>query len=303
MDDIKNIAKAFMKYGLRGFNYLWMRYVVAPRLLTRAGSLERKPRDDLSMHMLVGARDFIMGVWSLASFYRVMPEVGQLVIHSDGTLGEKHTAIIKRLFPSARIEDTKIFLKEHGALLDLYPTLKKFRETYKRFQIRIIDQYFLSDKKYRLFMDSDLLWFREPTELVDAIRAGVPRPLMMSNSEHIRMEFADGSITDDETSRPNGGLVLFRGDQLTPDKLSAFLDKCDYVHKRFGDQAWMAWCLKPQLLPESTYIIKGALTPSIVMRHYTAPQRLKFWFHGLTHQGVWCSILTHTSDMISFPHP
>jgi hypothetical protein len=243
------------------------------------------------MHIMFGARDFVMALWSLASFYRVMPvdALGELVVHSDGTLGDRHKAVINRLFPSARIEDTKQFMIRHGALLDPYPTLRKFRAAYKRFQVRIIDQYFLSDKKLRLFMDSDLLWFKTPTELVDAIRAGVPQATMMSNSEYIRMEFADGSITDDATSRPNGGLVLFNKDQLTPEKLSAFLDKCDYVHKRLGDQAWMAWCLKPASLPESTYIIKGTLTDAVVMRHYTAPQRLKFFFYGLNR--LWRDIL------------
>lgn len=293
MPDLKNVALAFLKYGPRGFSYLWVRYLVAPRILRKSNIQKANPNQNLSMHLLVGARDFMMGLWSLASFYRVVPAdcLGELVLHSDGTLTDAHIRNIKRLFPRARIEDTTSFLAEHGAFLDPYPTLKKFRETYKRFQIRIVDQYFLSDKKLRLWMDSDLLWFKEPVELVAAIRAGVPRPLMMSNSGYIRMEFADGSETDDTTSRPNGGLVLFNREHLTPDKLSAFLDKCDYVHKRFGDQAWMAWCLAPDLLPEDTYIIKGTLTPAVIMRHYTAPQRLKFWFHGLTFQHLWRDIL------------
>lgn len=104
---------------------------------------------------------------------------------------------------------------------------------------------------------------------------------MMSNSDFIRLEFQDGTVTDDETSRPNGGLVLYREDQFDMGRCIDFLKKCDYVHKRFGDQAWVAWTLRPQLFPENTYIIKGTLTDAIVMRHYTAPQRAKFFFYGL----------------------
>lgn len=282
MDECKNIIKAFVKYGFRGFSYLYWRYVVAPQLLALGRSIERPAtRDDFSMHMFVGSRDFLMGMWSLASAYRVFAEIGQLYIHSDGSLTEKHRSIINALFPSARIEDAAQFMEAYGYTLDQYPLLKTFRTTYKKFQIRIIDQHFITRSPIRLFMDSDLLWFKEPRELTEAIRRGVPAPIMLSNSEYIRMEFADGTVTDDAVSRPNGGLVLYRKDQMDLDRMQAFLKKADYVNKRFGDQAWMAWTLRPQLLPEATYIIKGTLTDAIVLRHYTNPQRAKFYFYGI----------------------
>lgn len=255
---------------------------MAPRILTYGRALQTKPsRTDFSVHMLMGSRDFLMGCWSIASFLRVMPEMGDLVVHSDGTLSSAELVVLKRLFPYARIENTQTFLADHADLLVPYPTLKEFRELYTRFQIRIIDQHFLSGKKFRLFLDSDLLWFREPKEIIDALHAGVPTPLMMSNGEYVRMEFKDGSITDDVVSRPNGGIVLYREDQMDIDRMQEFLRRSDYLHKRFGDQAWMAWTLKPSLLPEDTYIIKGTLTSQIVVRHYTNPSRLKFYFYGL----------------------
>ena len=95
------------------------------------------------------------------------------------------------------------------------------------------------------------------------------------------MEFRDGSQTDDRTSRPNGGLVLYRRDQMNVERMQDFLRKSDYIGKRFGDQAWMAWTLQPDLLPEDTYIIKGTLGERVIMRHYTSPQRAKFYFYGV----------------------
>lgn len=277
----KSLVKAFFFYR-RGFTYVYMRYFFAPKIFSFEKALEKPiTRDDFSMHMFVGKRDFLMGLWSLASFYRVSSTIGQMFIHSDGSLGEREYGILKRLFPSARIENSKEFLSLHGALLDAHPKIRHFRETYKRFQVRIVDQHFLSGKKYRLFMDSDLLWFQEPKELTEAIQNGVPKPLMMSNADFIRMEFRDGSQTDDVTSRPNGGLVLYKEDQFDMARCVGFLEKSDYEKKRFGDQAWMATTLQPMLLPEATYIIKGTLTDKIIMRHYTAPQREKFYCYGL----------------------
>lgn len=282
MQELKQVARSFFKYGMKGFSFMYWRYVMAPQILSYQRALQVKPaRDDFSVHILMGSRDFLMGCWSIASFLRVMPEMGELFVHSDGTLSDGQYATLKRLFPYARIENTKTFLEHHGELLHPYPALKQFRETYTRFQIRIIDQHFLSGKRFRLFLDSDLLWFREPTEIVDALRAGVPTPFMMSNGEYVRMEFKDGSHTDDTVSRPNGGIVLYREDQMDMERMQEFLRMSDYQNKRFGDQAWMAWTLRPALLPEDTYIIKGTLTPRIVVRHYTNPSRLKFYFYGL----------------------
>ena len=288
-DHLKHIYKAFRYYNKVGL-YLWVRYIIAPRILAWPHSLEKgKKRDDMSMHIFFGERDFVMALWSLASFYRVMPQVGQLFIHSDGTLNETHRKKINILFPNARIEDSKHFMREHPEILNEYPVLKKFRETYKKFQVRIIDYYFLSDKKYRLFIDSDLLWFKTPSEIVESLEQGIPKPLMMSNGEFVRMEFADGSFTDDRTSLPNDGILLTRQDQLDPKRMELFLNKCDYIGKRFGDQAWMSWVLDYDLLPVGTYIIKGTLTDQIVVRHYTSPSRTKFFIYGLDR--MWDKIL------------
>ena len=288
-ENLKHIYKAFFFYH-KGLLYLYMRYIIAPLILKQTKPLEKPAtRDDFSMHMMFGKRDFLMALWSLASLYRVMPERGKLFIHSDGTLTKKHFATILRLFPSARIEDTKNFLKLHGHLLSKYPVLKKFRESYKKFQVRIIDYQFLSDKKYRLLIDSDLLWFKEPKEIVGALRAGVPKFLMASNGEFVRMTFADGSQTDDKTSLPNDGIALYREDQLKPETLEAFLEKCDYINKRFGDQAWLSWSTDYTLLPIDRYIIKGTINENVVVRHYTAPQRPKFFLYGLNF--IWRDIL------------
>lgn len=287
--ELRHILRAFFYYR-RGFLYLKMRFFIAPCILRITKPLEKpKTRADFSMHMFFGKRDFLMGLWSLASFYRVMPELGELFLHSDGTLDDRHRAVLRRLFPSARIEDAREFMAKHGRLLDMYPVLKRFRETYTRFQVRIVDQHFLSGKKYRLFIDSDLLWFREPREIVETLRSGIPTPLMMSNATCVRMTFRDGRETDDVISRPNGGIAFYREDQFNIARATEFLEKSDYRGKRFGDQPWLAWILRPALLPEDTYIIKGAITERVVVRHYTAPQRPKFYLLGLNL--IWRAIL------------
>jgi hypothetical protein len=288
-------AKAFLFYR-KGFEYGWMRYFVAPKILSAGAFLKKPVRDDVSMHMLFGARDFLMGLWSLASFYRVMPEVGELVVHSDGSLTQGHMSAIRKLFPQARIEDAKEFMTSHGDLLSGHPVLKKFREIYPKFQSKkLIDQYVLSGKKIRILLDSDILWFKEPSEIVASLRAGVPKPLMMTNQgAYIHVQFADGTSTTDEVAHANSGIVVYREDQFSLDAMEEYVKKTDYLGKKFTDQACFASMLKPEFLSESTYIIKGTLTDAIVMRHYTSPSRAKFFFYGLNL--IWKDILKYVRN-------
>jgi hypothetical protein len=233
--------------------------------------------------MLFGERDFLMALWSLASFYQVMPEVGALVIHSDGTLTDLHKKSIKKLFPTCVIEDAAHFLNLHEHELSKFPSLVTFRREFKGFQAKkLIDQYVVAKKPMRLLLDSDMVWFREPTELVGAIRQGVPRPLMMTNADaRVHVQFKDNTSTSDRVAQANSGIVLYREDQFSLSAVQSYVAMTDYHNRKFTDQACFASVLEPDFLPDERYLIKGTLTPQVVMRHYTSPQRLKFYFYGI----------------------
>ena len=113
---------------------------------------------------------------------------------------------------------------------------------------------------------------------------------MMTNQDaFVHVEFADGSKTTDEVAKANSGVVVYREDQFPLGQVEAYVAKTDYLNKKFTDQACFATVLKPALLSESTYIIKGTLTDAVVLRHYTSPSRAKFFFYGLNF--IWKDIL------------
>lgn len=282
--ELKNTVRAFGKYGLRGFSYVYWRYIMAPRIMYRRTPIHSPTaRSDLEIHMLFGERDFLMALWSLASFYCVMPEVGVLVVHSDGTLTDTHKGILKKLFPTCVIEDAAHFLHLHEQELLQFPDLITFRREFKGFQAKkLIDQYVVAKKPLRLLLDSDMVWFKEPTEIVESIRQGVPRPLMMTNADaRVHVLFKDGSTTSDRVAQANSGIVLYRVDQFSLSAVDRYVALTDYRNKKFTDQACFASVLEPDFLPDERYLIKGTLTKDVVMRHYTSPQRLKFYFYGI----------------------
>jgi hypothetical protein len=285
MYELTLIAKAFLKYGL-GFRYLYYRFVVAPRILGVLIIEKPVTHQDFSVHMLFGARDFLMALWSLASFYHVSSVRGALYLHSDGSLTDRHLKTLRRLFPSATIVDARAVVAEHQEFFNAHPDLRDFRTRYTKFQAKkLLDPYLASDTSCRLILDSDMLWFKDPTEIKAAVDSGVPRPLMMSDrtgaGERSYVVFKDGTRISEEVAACNSGVTLYRRDQFDLAAFSHYLAEVDYLNTKFTDQACYATILKPELLPEDRYIIKGTRTDTVVMRHYTNPSRAKFYCYGL----------------------
>lgn len=280
------IYVAFTRYK-KGFFYVWMRYVVARRILNFTGILEKESTvDNLSVHMLFGKRDFVMALWSLASFYKHSKVIGNLYVHSDGSLDNRDMKVIKRMFPSAKIVDAKNVVRDHKAFFDAHPVLKKFRIEYTKFQSKkLLDPFLSSDKEYRLILDSDMLWFKNPSEIEEAVKNKQNSALMMSDgdSDFAYVTFKDGSRLSDEIAEFNSGVTLYRKDHFDLVKVEKYIESIAYMQTRFTDQACYATVLQPYLkmLPKDRYIIKGELHEGRVLRHYTSPSRAKFYILGL----------------------
>jgi hypothetical protein len=236
--------------------------------------------------MLTSHQDALIATWSLASVYKNWSVIGKLTIHNDGTLTAKDIARFKRHFPSARIVDVRDYLRVHGAKLDAYPDLKTFREIYPKFQSKkLLDVFHESQGDMVLYLDSDMLWFKNPVEIIDAIkRNGEDISYVMSCGETTRVpvQFRDGSFTSDWVSECCSGVTFFNVKNYDLADVSAYIAKCDYMNKKFTDQACFGSVLKHlKILPRDTYFIKGIITDRTILRHYTGPSREKFYFYGV----------------------
>lgn len=295
--ELRYLYRAFFEYR-RGFLYVYIRFFVCPRILKVKKPIEKaETRSDLSVHMLFGHRDFLLALWSLASWYQQSRVHGSLYLHSDGTLSELEKETLRRLFPNARIIDAREILDEHRVFFDAHPDLGEFRTTYKKFQAKkLLDPYLSSDRPFRLVLDSDILWFQHPEEFEVALLQGLPQALMMSDASGTEggfsyVTFKDGTRISDEIASYNSGITLYRKEQFNLDTFVSYLERVDYLHSKFTDQACYASIFHPNLsrLPEDRYLIKGTVTDKVVARHYTSPSRAKFYCYGLNF--IWKEIL------------
>lgn len=278
--------KAFFQYH-RFWDYIYSKYFLARKILKLERILEQPVnQSDFSIHILTCHRDLCMIIWALASFYSVTKVVGQLFIHNDGTLNNKDQFILKKFFPNSIIVDAKDFQKNFSNKLKPYPVLEKFRYSFPHFSFKkIIDPFFVSDKKIHLIIDSDILWFRRPVELEENILSDSKSSLMQLNNAKIYATFKGNQRLSDDLAVFNAGIILYNKENFEIEKLIEFFEKIDIGNPKnlhFADQAGHSYCLKNLGgLPEDKYVINKIVNNSVIAKHYTSPRRPLFYIEGI----------------------
>lgn len=273
----------------QGWRYLFNRYFLAPRILRTGRVLERPVnQEDLSMHILTCHRDLVMLAWSLASFYRYSAVIGRLYLHDDGSLTAADKAIIRSLFPAAVIVGgAELLAGEKTNGFNSQPEIKKFRLDYQKVFVRkIIDSFFVSEKKFHLIFDSDVLWFGNPREIFNEISSANPRSLMLQgDGSGCYVVFKDGTLLAEELSNFNSGLVFYAKDNFNLSRLAVYAGRLNLEDERsryFGEQAGFAYSLDNlEPLPKDKYFMKGDLSSATAAKHYTSPRRPLFYIEGL----------------------
>lgn len=294
--ELRLVYLSFIKYR-RGFEYLYMRFFVGPKIVHSEKTLScPATATGVSMHFLTGVRDFTMALWSLASFYRYSKFIPKVFFHTDGTLLEKHHQIVSRIFPDVVFVDGGTFDDGHKKEIEAVPGFKKFSQFFPGFQSKKLVHTFVSAPDAYLFVvDSDLLWFRHPEELEHAFRS---REVIMMDGGGVlcHQKFNDGTQTDDDVANLNSGVVGFPKDAFSTEVFEKYLERIDlsYTHHFVEQTAFAVSLPKVMSLPAEKYILKGKLTPDVVMRHYTSPSRAKFFFYGLNL--IWKDILNYVRN-------
>ena len=279
------LKKAFFQYHA-GWRYIYSKFFLVNTIL-KSGIIETPiSNHDLSMHILTSHKDMKMMLWSLASFYKVFKNPGQLYIHSDGSVTSQDREMLKKFLPTASVVDSNNFARDFGNQLDQHQTIKKFRTEYQQYFLlkKLIDPYLVSDKQYHLIIDTDLLWYKTPAEIETAINQGCIKSLMMPSPIPTYVYFKDGRLAENLAMK-NSGIVLYAKKNFNLNKLAEYLTKIDTANlenNHFIEQAGYAYCLDSlEDLPKDTYIIKESVTANTIMRHYTSPRRPLFYIEGL----------------------
>jgi hypothetical protein len=144
-------------------------------LLSQLPPLPPFSRSRHELHMLCGHRDADMGIWASWSIMRFLDGEARLYVHSDGTLTDADADQWKRVIGEVIVVDRK----ESDAVVDkalasttshLYPW-----RCSNWASAQLVDIHFFGETPTMLILDSDVLTFSRPQEVIDALQASPPK--------------------------------------------------------------------------------------------------------------------------------
>jgi len=279
------LYQAIFKYH-KPLTYLKNKFFIAPKITNSKKVLGvSDDTADLSVHSLIGKRDFINLLWSLGSFFNVFKEKSKIFLHNDGTLKKWHKEAINLKFtnsvivePDEALNKVKESLSDCPDVVDY--TIANRKNTYLK---KFIDPLVVSNKKFHLILDSDLIWFRTPQIIIKELKSKKPSSFLMRDYNHsYPVHFKDGSSSDEFQSHMNSGIVFYKKDNFDLNKMSKYLTDVDNSNPNsIIEQSGNAYCLnKLKPLPD-TYKIHKKIDSKTTMRHYTGLQRALFFIEGI----------------------
>lgn len=238
------------------------------------------------IHVLTSASDWVNCIWALKSFYRATQRPYHLCIHDDGTLPEHAQRQFQNHFPKARLISRAAADLAMEQALSNYPKCQEFRRA-NSLAPKVLDAIYYLQAERMLLLDSDVLFFESPNELLRRIDFKNPR-----NSAN--PDCASAYTIDPETvskrfgfalaERFNSGLALIHTNSVPLDWVETFLELDGiHAHPWRVEQTLLALCSSRyglELLPEE-YAVR--LQPGIAgpCKHYVGRIRHLFYKEGI----------------------
>lgn len=134
------------------------------------------------VNYLSGAKFWYQTLFCFVSLQQNSPFRITPIIHDDGTLDSETQSAILRVVPWAVIIDAKTIEQKLDRLLPetLYPSLRARRREYPH--LRKLTDIHLGQKDWGLVLDSDILFFRRPDEVLEWFET--PRAIYMQDIQN-----------------------------------------------------------------------------------------------------------------------
>jgi hypothetical protein len=132
-------------------------------------------KSNFEVHIITSEKDFLDAIWCIKTFYYYSHLRPGLVVHSDGSLSDKQIQLVHEHFIGSKVIKKSTSDEKMSQFLTDYPNLRKFRKRRDFYcALKIFDNLNYSDSKYQLLLDSDILFFKKPTEIIHCIQNNMP---------------------------------------------------------------------------------------------------------------------------------
>lgn len=276
-----------MKFG-HGFRTAWQRDVVRWRVL-KTPPVNGLTDRSCEIHALTCERDWVDLIWSLKSLFSVSDVRFRLCIHDDGSLRQEGLAALRYHFPDARVISRGDADKKVGHMLGNHPRCLALRQS-NNLSLKVFDflSYLESDRLFLL--DSDILFFRRPTVLLQRIgdqeytRNTLNRDWGMGYS--VEPQNVQDILDFPFQSHINSGLGLIHRESYDLDDFERWLEVPGILsHSHRIEQTLVALASSKfghEFLPNEYDVLAQSTKTNETVKHYTGPIRYLMYLEGLS---------------------
>lgn len=238
------------------------------------------------VHLLTYNADWMTALWAAKSFYHYAQVDYPMVWHEGGILSPRNRAQLLRHFPQSRVvtrQEAAARVEKH--LLDGGFTRCLDARRRSVLMMKLLDCLVLSRAERLLLLDSDVLFFRQPTELIDAVMNKAEVNLFNREASgksfyNVTPQAAKRDFNIEMVEALNTGVGLVRRASLKLEMIEEFLINPDLLSTPWlAEQTLQAMCssrVGVRLLP-SVYLVSNTPTPEmmnadgqkIVSKHYS----------------------------------
>lgn len=161
---------------LRYLAHQWQREVVGRmegmRLIRHSRQL-RYPEAPFSLHMVTCHRHLDMSLWCLKTFIQYSEISPAITIHDDGSLTKSDKCLLRQSLARCAVIDRTDADRRLDRTLAAYPYSRQMRQK-RRFycSLKLFDPWVYSAYDVVVLLDSDILFFRRPNELLERAARG-----------------------------------------------------------------------------------------------------------------------------------
>jgi hypothetical protein len=274
------------KYG-HGLRTAYYRDRVRPRILSTR-PVECGSDNTCEIHVLTSSADWLNLVWALKSFYLYSKRKYALCIHDDGSLGSHEASTLREHFPGARLISRAEADPKLEQALAAYPRCLQFRRS-NHLSPKLFDFARYLTAPRMLLLDSDILFFAEPAELLrrvedTAYNLNSVNP-DISSAYTVEPESVKRALGLEMPQRFNSGLGLIHRESLRFDWIEEFLALPGILGYFWRiEQTIFALCsarFGVELLPQDYAVRLKGNSSGLPCRHYVGAIRHLMYNEGI----------------------
>ncbi|MDX2212479.1 MAG: hypothetical protein SFY66_04240 [Oculatellaceae cyanobacterium bins.114] len=286
---IGSLVLKFQQTFGHGLDTAYYRDIVRHQILATQ-SISNTTNQTCEIHVLTSTTDWLNLMWALKSFYHYSRRSYALCIHDDGTLTAQQIETLQTHFTNARIIDRPTADTRVSEQLRAYPRCLEFREN-NHLAPKVFDFITYLESDRMLLLDSDVLFFQEPTALLQCIEN--PSYLLNSVNRDVSSAYTvDPEVVRNECGvdliqRFNSGLGLIHKASLSLDWIEEFLELPNIIgHFWRIEQTLYALCSSRfgvELLPDLYDVRLEKGMNGLPCRHYVGKIRHLMYSEGIRH--------------------